>query len=248
MKKVIAVLLFASAAFAQGPLQLTEITNQANLGALLRWTAVPNARYNIYRNADYGCPAHATFDVIATGLTTTTYRDFPPLNTYCYAVSSVVDGAESAKVEADIFIGMKPYFTPAYKTPDCTSPAANLPTTPPEPPQVGTHLVLTQLREGVKSIVVDAVTGSPNNSRALIRLYDDATYTLTATLPDGKVMVYANPFGEGVPLSAISSNNLQFNIVYDPGKPDADSFCSLVEQDTLQRATSNHVTKREDQQ
>jgi hypothetical protein len=117
------------------------------------------------------------------------------------------------------------YFYVRYRTPDCKTKLKMRPLV---------SLTFTQVLNNVTtSLPVTRVRA--NEFDGIVRLYDNAQYSMQLTLPDGKVFNLPNPiFGTGQPLSAAKGSS-----IYASFMQGTDEWCDYEEYNYYQPATNN---------
>jgi hypothetical protein len=216
---------------APSNLVAVEQIGQSNLGSVLTWSPVGTDTYNIYADrGSYDCGGRLIWTQIATGVTGTTYTDEPsnpPLPVgagECYAVTAVdpVTGESPKSNTADDFIGDKLYFTANYDSANCS--------------MKGASLTVTQVQNGVSTVVINLPNHASGAFGGHVRLYDNATYSAQLILPDGTVVNFPALFASGQQLSAIESsfNNPQFHCGSGSSDPTNDQLRHYVVQTTLE--------------
>lgn len=232
------VLLACLGAFAQAPATIaTESLNSdslPDLGARIFWSPVSGATYSVYRygNSSYRAicsdsKPHNDWEEVASGLTTTTYDDFPKGDQYgwggeyCYSVTATVSGTESAKTIApnEVIMGTSYYFLQKHGSPHCRKVTSAI--------AEGT-LVLTRTRNGVSEAMPVIPLKSPiNRWEGHFRLLSTDTISADLTLANGRTYhipnVWLGGATDGSPL--VANTSMYYTIVINSA---TGGFCSVT--------------------
>jgi hypothetical protein len=215
MIKWFLTLLLSTACFAQAPvLTFQKLRNVNPPSVQLSWTAVstPTPDYDIYQAKGSGatCPAltSSAWTEILDGSTNTTLTVSIPVSgdqdvIYCWYVDGYPNGVSTpsntvlAWIETGGYVFFN-YFTPDPNTGGCPVVAATS-AMQPYPYSSGGSVVITQSLNSVNTNMdvigpvfyksaAGAVTGE--GFAFHINVFDTATYTATATFPDGSVYTF----------------------------------------------------------